>query len=181
VAVNNDITSRDPVSSPFPYFKSRASTFYLAAIATMRPIHYRFDPASVTLPARPGLLAFGFLESALSAPVEGLENCNVFDPRGVDVPWPTGFPATAQSRYWEASEAAAIEIMDRIIKASPTQKGAIPEELSSAVSKSDKETELLETAVTAPINMFPMGNMNMARILAKANVLIFMHDGMFIA
>lgn len=105
----------------------------------MRPIRYRFDPAaSGTSSGRARLPAFSFLEEALSAPVDGLENCNVFDPRGIDVPWPTAFPATAQSKHWKASEAAATEIIDQILAANPTETGALPEDLSDTAYKNEK-------------------------------------------
>lgn len=55
-----------------------------------------------------------------------------------------------------------------------TQLGASPDALPQK-----KLHEVLETAVTGTIYMFPAANVARARIMAKAILLIFLHDGMF--
>lgn len=150
----------------------------MTKLPTIRPFERAFDPAGIQFTGKFPCSGFSFLQHALSEPVHGLDHCNVFDPRAVDVPWPTSFPAVAQCKYWKDAEAAATSIMQEIEGATPLNQGSLPEEMRNHSSRVKKRKELLETAVTAPINMFPAANRQCARALAKANVLIFMHDGM---
>ncbi|KAI1209932.1 terpenoid synthase [Annulohypoxylon truncatum] len=142
----------------------------------MRPIPCAFDPVGISFASEGKQESFEFLREALSHPVPGLENCNVIQPLSVGVPWPTSFPAAAQCKYWKDAEAAAAEMMDEIVASSPEQQGSLPSEMANASKKAAKRRELLDTSVSAPMNMFPAANAARARIMAKANLLIFTHD-----
>ncbi|KAI1408891.1 terpenoid synthase [Hypoxylon sp. FL1857] len=142
----------------------------------MRPITCSFDPVGISFQTESKQEGFEFLREAISRVIPGLENCNVFDPRSLGVPWPTSFPAAAQSKYWKDAEEAAAELMDQIVAAAPGEQGSLPAELAVSSKKAAKRRELLDTSVSAPMNMFPAANAPRARIMAKANLLIFMHD-----
>ncbi|KAI1462037.1 terpenoid synthase [Annulohypoxylon moriforme] len=142
----------------------------------MRPITCAFDPVGISFTSEGKQESFEFLREAVSHPVAGLENCNVFQPLSLGVPWPTSFPAAAQCKYWKDAEDAAAEMMDEIVAATPEEQGSLPSEMALASKKAAKRRELLDTSVSAPMNMFPAANGPRARIMAKANLLIFMHD-----
>ncbi|KAH8598469.1 isoprenoid synthase domain-containing protein [Bisporella sp. PMI_857] len=147
----------------------------------MRPISYAFDPAGISLSGAAKKELFSFLKDSISVNVPGLENSVSFDPRIVGVPWPTSFPATVQCKHWREAEEAALELMQEIEEASLEERGLLPTDLYSAASihsSRKKREELLETAVTAPMNMFPASCSKRARLMAKANLLIFMHDAL---
>ncbi|KAJ6779995.1 hypothetical protein PWT90_06879 [Aphanocladium album] len=127
-------------------------------MSPMRPIQCAFDPVGVAANLSSVPKSFMFLKDGLSTAVLGLEECNVFDPRTVGVPWPTSFPATAQCKHWKEANEAATSIIE---------KSAIPEA---------KRGELLEAGITVAINMFPAAGPAMAKILAEASVLIFLFD-----
>lgn len=143
----------------------------------MRPIICSFDPVGISFKAESKQESFEFLREAVSHSVPGLENCNVFDPNSLGVPWPTSLPAAAQCKYWKEAEEAAAELMDQIVAAAPGEQGSLPSEMAVSSKKAAKRRELLDTSVSAPMNMFPAANAPRARIMAKANLLIFMHDG----
>ncbi|OTA93495.1 hypothetical protein M434DRAFT_385619 [Hypoxylon sp. CO27-5] len=142
----------------------------------MRPITCSFDPVGISFKAESKQESFEFLREAITHSVPGLENCNVFDPNSLGVPWPTSLPAAAQCKYWKEAEEAAAELMDQIVAAAPGEQGSLPSEMAVSSKKAAKRRELLDTSVAAPMNMFPAANAARARIMAKANLLIFMHD-----
>ncbi|KAI2468945.1 terpenoid synthase [Annulohypoxylon bovei var. microspora] len=142
----------------------------------MRPIPCSFDPVGISFSSEGKQESFEFLREAVSSPVPGLENCNVVYPPSVGVSWPTSLPAAAQCKYWKEAEEAAAEMMDEIVASAPEQQGSLPSEMAIASKKAAKRKELLDTSVSAPMNMFPAANGPRARIMAKANLLIFMHD-----
>ncbi|KAI0378770.1 terpenoid synthase [Hypomontagnella monticulosa] len=142
----------------------------------MRPIVCSFDPVGVPFVFDSRRESFEFLREAISEPVPGLENCNAFDPRSLGVPWSTSLPAAAQCKYWKEAEDAAATMMDRIVSASAGEQGSLPSEMANSKLKAAKRLELLDTSVSAPMNMFPAANGPRARIMAEANLLIFMHD-----
>ncbi|KAI1101090.1 terpenoid synthase [Jackrogersella minutella] len=142
----------------------------------MRPIPCAFDPVGISFTSEGKQESFEFLREAISHPVPGLENCNVFNPLALGVPWPTSLPAAAQSKYWKDAEQAAAEMMEQIVAATPGEQGSLPSEMANASKKAAKRRELLDTSVAAPMNMFAASNGPRSRIMAKANLLIFMHD-----
>ncbi|KAI9933032.1 hypothetical protein ASPWEDRAFT_166682 [Aspergillus wentii DTO 134E9] len=149
------------------------------AISKMRPIQYAFDPAGTTPPALQKLKHFSFLSDSLSHPTLGLHNTEAINPSAVRVPWPTYFPACVQCKYWPEAKRAAQAILHQIMDASPEHQGMIPSRIHKEMisgSAMTKSQELVETSFTAPINMFPAASKTRAEIMAKANVLIFMHD-----
>ncbi|KAI1088468.1 terpenoid synthase [Rostrohypoxylon terebratum] len=142
----------------------------------MRPFDCAFDPVGISFSSERKQEAFEYLREALSRPVPGLENCNVAVPSSLGVPWPTSFPAAAQCKHWRQSEEAAEELMDEILAASPEERGSLPPELFDPSKKAAKRKELIDASVAAEISIFPQGDAPRARILSKANVLIFTHD-----
>ncbi|KAI1443050.1 terpenoid synthase [Annulohypoxylon stygium] len=142
----------------------------------MRPITCAFDPVGISFTSEGKQESFEFLREALSRPIPGLENCNILQPPSLGVPWPTSLPAAAQCKYWKEAEDAAKGMMDEIVAAAPEEQGSLPSEMANASKKAAKRRELLDTSVAAPMNMFPAANAARARIMAKANLLIFTHD-----
>lgn len=151
-------------------------------MSTIRAIKFAFNPVNqdhtVTSPKE--CPSFSFLREALYTSISGLENTNAINPGDIRVPWSTKFPASLQCKYWKEAEEAALEMMQQIQAAKLRDQGTLPGEIQNFefdARATSKYNELLETAVTAPINMFPAGDANRVRIMAKANLLIFMHDG----
>ncbi|CAI7604432.1 unnamed protein product [Penicillium glandicola] len=143
----------------------------------MKPFEYFFDPAPLGDDYTSKHL-FPFLEAATREVIPGLENSNCFNPRDKGLPWPTTFPAAVQSKYWRDGQAAAVVLFEQIRSAAHSRgyelrhNGSVDEERSKR-----RDMLLIDTAISAPINMFPAANANQARILAKGNVFIFIHDG----
>ncbi|OTB07499.1 hypothetical protein M426DRAFT_19842 [Hypoxylon sp. CI-4A] len=143
----------------------------------IRPTTCAFDPVGLSFSSDTAKQeSFEFLREATTKAVTGLENCHVFDPRSVEVPWPTSLPAAAQSKYWRDCEEAVEDLMNAIVGAKPGEQGSLPAEMATVGLKAAKRKELFDTSVTAPMNMFPAANGPRARIMGKANLLIFMHD-----
>lgn len=67
--------------------------------------------------------------------------------------------------------------MDQIVSAAPGEQGSLPAEFTNSSLKGAKQRELLDTCVAAAINMFPAANAARARLMVKATLLTFMHDG----
>lgn len=148
-------------------------------MSALRPIRYAFDPAGVAFETKSTPESFLFLKDALTNDVAGFEESNIFNPQSMHIPWPSSLPAAAQCKHWKEAEVAAASLLELISAAAPPEQGLLPVELSSSNSRATKERELLETAVTAPMNMFPAASVERARIMAKANMFIFMHDGRY--
>ncbi|KAI2782306.1 terpenoid synthase [Daldinia loculata] len=142
----------------------------------MRPITCSFDPVGIPFTSNTKYESFEFLKDGISNTVPGLENCDVFDPRSIGVPWPTLIPAVAQCKYWREAEEVAEALMDQIVSAAPGEQGSLPAEFTISSLKGAKQRELLDTCVAAAINMFPAANAARARLMVKATLLTFMHD-----
>ncbi|KAI8965853.1 terpenoid synthase [Daldinia sp. FL1419] len=142
----------------------------------MRPITCSFDPVGIPFTSDTKFESFEFLKDGISNIVPGLENCDVFDPLSVGVPWPTSMPAVAQCKHWREAEEVAEDLMNRIIAAAPKEQGALPAEFTDSSLKGAKQRELLDTCVAAAINMFPAANATRARLVVKATLLTFLHD-----
>ncbi|KAK6948206.1 hypothetical protein Daesc_009970 [Daldinia eschscholtzii] len=142
----------------------------------MRPITCSFDPVGIPFTSDTKYESFEFLKDGIHNDVPGLENCDVFDPRSVGVPWPTLLPAVAQCKYWREGEEVAEALMNRIVSAAPKEQGSLPAEFTDSRLKEAKQRELLDTSVAAAINMFPAANATRARLMVKATLLTFMHD-----
>jgi hypothetical protein len=147
----------------------------------MRPIFYAFDPSGTTSIVPPKYKYFSFLSDSLTQSIPGLENTESVDPRAKGVPWPTSFPACVQCKYWHAADDAATELLHQIEAAQPERQGLLPSgmqfQIGSTTSVTKRE-ELILTSATVSINMFPAASKDRVKIIAKANMLIFIHDGM---
>ncbi|PWY90097.1 terpenoid synthase [Aspergillus heteromorphus CBS 117.55] len=141
--------------------------------STPRPLKHAFDAVTAGAPAREHT-TFHFLASS----IPGFEASHTLDPQEHKVPWKTAFPASLQSKHWAAAEESARELMQAILAAKAAdEQGVLPREWHADTDEaSKKEIELVDTAVAAPINMFPAASEERMRIMAKANLLIFMHD-----
>ncbi|KAJ6035842.1 terpenoid synthase [Penicillium herquei] len=154
----------------------------------IRPIHYAFDPIphDHDIPTSSDL--FPLLRECLQH--SPLGDCVYIQPTDLRVPWPTFFPAAVQCKHWQEVEKSARKLLDEIVseiqkeahirpqskdksgsRLLSTQLGASPDALPQK-----KLHEVLETAVTGTIYMFPAANAVRARIMAKAILLIFLHD-----
>lgn len=157
----------------------------------IRPIHYAFDPVPSDHDIPTSSDFFPQLRECLQHPPH--DECAYIQPTDLHVPWPTSFPAAVQCKHWQEVEQSARELLDEIVseiqkeaqsrsqsqdksggRLLSTQLGASPDALPQK-----KLHEVLETAVTGTIYMFPAANVARARIMAKAILLIFLHDGMF--
>ncbi|KAJ5660616.1 hypothetical protein N7507_007067 [Penicillium longicatenatum] len=145
----------------------------------MRPIFYAFDPSGTTSFVPPKYKYFSFLSDSLTQSIPGLENTESIDPRAKGVPWPTSFPACLQCKYWHAADDAATELIHQIEAAQPERQGLLPSGMQTQIGSTTsvtKREELILTSATASINMFPAASKDRVKIIAKANMLIFIHD-----
>ncbi|OJI81974.1 hypothetical protein ASPTUDRAFT_126705 [Aspergillus tubingensis CBS 134.48] len=140
--------------------------------SSIRPIFYSFDPIDQF--NGPPTSNFTFL-AVQNAPGRR-DNSNIFDPRSLGVPWPTSFPVSVQSRHWKEAERAAKQLAANILSVLPQDHELTQLEGHSSLTQMSKYDELIETGVTASINMFPASNARRAELMAKANLLIFIHD-----
>lgn len=142
----------------------------------VRPIGYAFDPVDEQYEHVPQGL-FPLLQERLQRSVVG--ECAYFRPQSYDVPWLTSFPAAVQCKHWKETQIAAKEFLDEIVSEIQNE-GNMSIKLGASPSSDPggKLRELLETAVTGTIYMFPAANKKRAIIMAKAILLIFLHDGM---
>jgi hypothetical protein len=94
------------------------------------------------------------------------------------VPWPISFPPSEQSKHWKEAEVAVASWLGKIINAMPAERERIPKGFQGVTSSTAKRQALVHTAVSVSTTAFPAANLPTAVVLAKANMIIFMHDGM---
>ena len=102
-------------------------------------------------------------------------------PPFIGVPWPTSFPACRGSKHWRATQEAAEQFMHEIYLHPTEHRLDLPKDLQGKGKehRMKKESELLETAVTAAIYMFADGSERRVTLMAKIILLIYLHDGMY--
>ncbi|OJJ42226.1 hypothetical protein ASPZODRAFT_77442 [Penicilliopsis zonata CBS 506.65] len=132
---------------------------------SLKPFNFFFDPAPHDVNCSNNL--FSYLKNASQEIVPGLENSVCFNPREIGLPWSTAFPIAVHSKYWQDARIAAEDLLRRI----RFGQNADQEELN------ERDHLLLDSAVSAPIHMFPGASSSQAKVLAKGNVFIFVHDG----
>lgn len=147
------------------------------SLLSIKPFEYFFDPAPFH-DDYASMHLFPFLEASTREATPGLENSNCFNPRDIGLPWSTTFPAAVQSKYWRDAQEAATELFEKIRATSKAMEHEMCHNETKNKDKSkSRDAFLIDTAVSAPINMFPAANAEQARILAKGNIFIFIHDG----
>lgn len=67
--------------------------------------------------------------------------------------------------------------MEDVLSVLPQDHGLTKLKGHSSSTQMSKYNELVETGDSASINIFPASNPRRAEIMAKANLLIFIHDG----
>ncbi|KAJ5950696.1 isoprenoid synthase domain-containing protein [Penicillium vulpinum] len=143
---------------------------------SIKPFEYFFDPAPLN-DDYASLNLFPFLEASTREAIPGLEDSNCFNPRHMGLPWSTTFPAAVQSKYWRDAQEAATELFEKIRAAAKAKgKEMRDNEMTNEEISKSRDALLIDTAISAPMNMFPAANANQARILAKGNIFIFIHD-----
>lgn len=140
----------------------------------IRPIFYSFNPADQR--SGPPTNNFAFLDAQ---PASGeRDGSNRFNLPVIGVPWPTSFPVAVQCRQWKEAEAAAKQLMADVLSVLPQDHGLTKLKGHSSLAQMSNYNELIETGVSASINDFSASNPRRAEIMAKANLLIFISDGM---
>jgi hypothetical protein len=86
-------------------------------------------------------------------------------PSANNVPWPTSFPNSLQSKYWVEVEETARGFVLEILA---TRSEVKPEKYIDTIT---------DAAVSLLINVAPMGNLSRMNILAKLYVFFIISDG----
>ncbi|KAI1394194.1 terpenoid synthase [Hypoxylon trugodes] len=147
------------------------------------PVKCSYDPIDMPIKFNhDGLSCFQFLRDECrylpflyQVPI--LRNCNVIYPTGLRIDWPTFIPAAAQSMHWKEAEETATALINEVTGLKSRAEGSLPSELEDFDSKASKRKELIDTTISASIHIFPAGNVQRAKLIAKANLIIAMHDG----
>ncbi|RHZ56402.1 uncharacterized protein CDV56_100600 [Aspergillus thermomutatus] len=129
----------------------------------IRKIFYAFDPVE-NQSASSARAYFSFLDPQAVTNSPELRHANCIVPSSLKIPWVTSFPASLQSKYWAEAEEAARDLL-RTIFVTPSRN--ISEKYIEAV---------IDAAVSLTVNVAPTGSLSRTRALARAYVLIFIHD-----
>ncbi|KAF9886370.1 hypothetical protein FE257_011515 [Aspergillus nanangensis] len=130
----------------------------------LREILYAFDPVTAT--SAPGHSDhLSFLNPSAVSEREEFQHVNPIRPATRGVPWPTSFPGALESRYWAEAEEVARHFAQTALTDN-LPKGENTKYLDAAV----------DSAVSFAVYATPMGGLARMKILAKAYVLLFMHD-----
>jgi hypothetical protein len=143
----------------------------------IKPPEYCFDPAPLDTDYA-SKNHFPFLRAALTENIHGLEHSNCFNPRDMGLPWPTTFPAAVQSQHWREAQEAVRELMEQI-HSTARIKDHETKQCDNVYDEKRRKRDLLiiDTAASSAISLFPAANGTQARTLAKATLLVFLHDG----
>ncbi|GAB1211155.1 hypothetical protein ATERTT37_000267 [Aspergillus terreus] len=78
-------------------------------------------------------------------------------PSVMGIPWPSKLPGCRQCKHWETAERMTKELLYAIYKKAPQDDGKLPVDLqeTSTDKRSQKEKELIATAVKSTVYMFP--------------------------
>lgn len=129
-----------------------------------RPIFYAFDP--VENPTNPRHSdQFTFLTPSEVAKTREFQHSHAITPISLGVPWPTYFSSALESRYWPEVEETARSFLKLVLAGQNGQ------------DKSRRVEMVLDAVVSFTVHVVPMGDLTRMKILAKANILAFMHDG----
>lgn len=145
---------------------------------SLKHFDYFFDPAPLDEHSLSKHL-FPFLQEASTASNSCPDNSYCFDPRDMDLPWSTTFPATMQCKHWRDAQSAAVQFFEQIKSAAQNKASETPHGDDTLDKKKANKRDMLlvDTAISAPMYMFPAANANQARLLAKGSLLIAIHDG----
>jgi hypothetical protein len=100
------------------------------------------------------------------------------DHKAIGVPWNTSLPAARQSRYWDIAESAARNIIHMLMDSEASSNGALPKEIYTT-QKTEKIEELVQTAASAAIYLYPSASSRKIALLTQTSILLWIHDGIF--
>jgi hypothetical protein len=137
----------------------------------MQQIRFRYDPVAPMVIVPPNL-NFDRLNTHGQT---GLSDSMTLDPRTIGVPWNTSLPASKQSRHWAIAESAAREIIGELIDGGTLAHGALPEEIHTT-RQAEKVEELVITAASCAIYLYPSASPKQTALLTKTSILLWIHD-----
>jgi hypothetical protein len=106
----------------------------------------------------------------------GEMNSIMLDHKTIGVPWNTSLPAARQSKYWDIAESAGRNIISTLMASESSSNGALPEEIYTA-ERAQKRDELVETAASAAIYLYPSASPRKIALLTQTSILLWIHDG----
>ncbi|KAL4890163.1 isoprenoid synthase domain-containing protein [Aspergillus ambiguus] len=129
-----------------------------------RQVFYAFDPAISSINTPP-LGNFSFLLPTNVPAIPEFQHVHAIPPDALGVPWPTSFPTTLESKYWREAEHAAKDFLQFTLANQPDR-----------ANDCRFIDGIADAAVSFAVHVAPMGDVARMKVLAKAYVLLFMHD-----
>ncbi|KAB8275642.1 isoprenoid synthase domain-containing protein [Aspergillus minisclerotigenes] len=137
----------------------------------IRPVHHSYDPVhTISDPLKHDL--FGFLATAAKDDPALHRSSLCLNPEDLGVPWQTFFPACRQNQQWREAEDAAQELADRLFRAGDSFMNSVCRHWRDLA----EILQLVETAVSCTVYMYPRANVVRIRLLAQLHVVMRIHD-----
>ena len=142
------------------------------------PVSHIYDPIQTSNSSAFDSGPFDFVEVTNG---DDYSNSIPLCPSVMGIPWPSKLPGCRQCKHWETAERMTKELLYAIYKKAPQDDGKLPVDLqeTSTDKRSQKEKELIATAVKSTVYMFPDASPVRAGMIAQSMLLIFLHDGKY--
>ncbi|KAL3468795.1 isoprenoid synthase domain-containing protein [Aspergillus californicus] len=141
-----------------------------------RPIRYRYKVIDEGFPdsLSPPNDTFKFL-SRRTKPEDIPENAIVLNPKLLGAVWISSLKGCLQNIHWREAEATCNLLIRHVVERKRSSRIILPDGLTTA-DKERKSRELVETAVTIGIYLFPTAGLERIKVLTKAVIFLFLHD-----
>ncbi|KAL2211183.1 terpenoid synthase [Sarocladium strictum] len=137
----------------------------------MKEVQFRYNPVAPMVVVPPKL-NFNQLDTHHQP---DSSNFITLNHRAIGVPWLTSLPAPQQSRHWCIAKSAAREIIKELIDGGTFTHGALPAEINTT-RHAEKVEELVNTAASCVIHLFPSEYPRQTALVTKTLVLLWIHD-----
>ncbi|RAH72519.1 terpene synthase family protein [Aspergillus aculeatinus CBS 121060] len=150
----------------------------------LRPISYRNDPLGTIGCTGPIHSEYNFLATGIPNENDPRPNSVTIDPVALHLPWRNSFPAARQCRFWREAENAGkalLQQIKRINRANSTKGGSAKIDTNEEeMELSNKEVERIVNASSAAVYMNPNCSSEEIEIISQLNLILWIHDDMFI-
>ncbi|KAL2865955.1 uncharacterized protein BJX67DRAFT_382337 [Aspergillus lucknowensis] len=139
-----------------------------------RPIRYNYKVIADSFQeAKGGDDQFSFLDPQADGQ-DVPENAILLDPEALNLAWISSIKGCLQNIHWYEAEEVCKQLMQDVMERNGAGR-ILPDALKTA-DRSRKSKELVETAVTIAIYIFPTASVERVKVLTRALVFLTLHD-----